>query len=154
MVLLLTLSAQPFHPLPPPILSSPSPPLPPCSPKSPPWLILLSWQTLAASPHSDSQTCSCTHPYPLPTAPLIPTPLWLILAASQALAAATGRQESLIKKQYDESGDLGTVASAARATQRTMFQPQPLTIPGVLKSVMPSLAFPLSAHLYILQFVY
>lgn len=58
----------------------------------------------------------------------------------QALAAATGRQESLIKKQYDESGDLGTVASAARATQRTMFQPNPLTIPGVLKSV-PNNAF-------------
>ncbi len=52
----------------------------------------------------------------------------------QALAAATGRQESLIRKQYDESGDLGTVASAARATQRTMFTPSPLTIPGVLKS--------------------
>ena len=63
---------------------------------------------------------------------------WLILTVRQALAAATGRQESLIKKQYDESGDLGTVASAARATQRTMFQPQPLTIPGVLKSVLPS----------------
>ena len=54
----------------------------------------------------------------------------------QALAGATGRQESLIKKQYDESGDLGTVASAARATQRTMFTPSPLTIPGVLKSVL------------------
>lgn len=52
----------------------------------------------------------------------------------KALAAATGRQESWIKKQYDESGDLGTVASAARATQRTMFQPSPLTIPGVLKT--------------------
>lgn len=51
----------------------------------------------------------------------------------QALSAATGRQESLIKKQYDESGDLGIVASAARATQRTMFQPNPLTISGVLK---------------------
>ncbi|DBB17196.1 hypothetical protein WJX82_005523 [Trebouxia sp. C0006] len=52
----------------------------------------------------------------------------------KALAAATGRQESLIRKQYDESGDLGTVASAARATQRTMFTPSPLTIPGVLKT--------------------
>ncbi|DBA87111.1 TPA: hypothetical protein ACH3X2_005217 [Trebouxia sp. C0005] len=52
----------------------------------------------------------------------------------KALAAATGRQESLIKKQYGESGDLGTVASAARATQRTMFTPSPLTIPGVLKT--------------------
>lgn len=53
----------------------------------------------------------------------------------QALAAATGRQESLIKKQYDEIGDLGTVASAARAVQRTMFTPSPLTIHGVLKFV-------------------
>ena len=57
----------------------------------------------------------------------------------QALAAATGRQESLIKKQYDEIGDLGTVASAARAVQRTMFTPTPLTIAGVLKSVLLSL---------------
>ncbi|KAL3133936.1 hypothetical protein ABBQ32_008384 [Trebouxia sp. C0010 RCD-2024] len=52
----------------------------------------------------------------------------------KALAAATGRQESLIKKQYGESGDLGIVASAARANQRTMYQPAPLTIPSVLKT--------------------
>lgn len=51
--------------------------------------------------------------------------------AVQALAAATGRSEAKVKKDYEESGDLGTVAAAARATQRTMFPTPPLTIPGV-----------------------
>ena len=69
-----------------------------------------------------------------------------ICCVIQALAAATGRQESLIKKQYDESGDLGTVASAARATQRTMFQPSPLTVPGVLKFVLLTPSCILSPH--------
>ncbi len=52
----------------------------------------------------------------------------------QALAAATGRKEALIKKEYEESGDLGVVAVNARSTQRTMFAPPPLTISGVFKT--------------------
>lgn len=52
----------------------------------------------------------------------------------KALAQATGRKESAIKKEYDEEGDLGVVAAASRATQKTMFQPAPLTIPGVFQA--------------------
>lgn len=56
-----------------------------------------------------------------------------ILSALQALAAATGRQETRIRKEYSESGDLGTVASAARGMQRTMFQAKRLTVAGVFQ---------------------
>lgn len=52
----------------------------------------------------------------------------------QALAAATGRKEALIKKEYEESGDLGVVAVNARSTQRTMFAPPQLTISHVAKT--------------------
>jgi DNA ligase-1 len=52
----------------------------------------------------------------------------------KALAQATGRKESAIKKEYDEEGDLGVVAAASRATQKTMFQPAPLTISGVFQA--------------------
>lgn len=52
----------------------------------------------------------------------------------KALSQATGRKESIIKSDYDSSGDLGVVAAASRATQRTMFAPPPLTISGVFKS--------------------
>jgi len=49
----------------------------------------------------------------------------------QALSQATGRKEDRIKQEYDESGDLGVVATSARATQRTMFPPPPLTVRNV-----------------------
>jgi DNA ligase-1 len=48
----------------------------------------------------------------------------------QALSAATGRAEGVLKKEYEASGDLGVVAAGARATQRTMFKPAPLTLQG------------------------
>ena len=65
---------------------------------------------------------------------LIHDPLLLTFTAfTQALAQATGRQESRIKKEYAESGDLGLVASSARGMQKTMFKPQPLTLQGVFK---------------------
>lgn len=51
----------------------------------------------------------------------------------QALAQATGRQESKIKQEYSECGDLGSVASAARGMQKTMFKPKPLTLRGVFQ---------------------
>ena len=54
-------------------------------------------------------------------------------ARLQALAQATGRQDAKIKQEYQECGDLGTVASAARGMQRTMFKPQPLTLRGVFQ---------------------
>lgn len=52
----------------------------------------------------------------------------------KALAQATGRKESTIKSDYDDTGDLGKVATASRATQKTMFAPPPLTISGVFKA--------------------
>lgn len=52
----------------------------------------------------------------------------------QALAQATGRKEAIIKKEYEESGDLGVVAAQSRATQRTMFAQAALTIAGVFKT--------------------
>lgn len=52
----------------------------------------------------------------------------------KALAEATGKKEATIKSDYDTIGDLGRVATAARATQRTMFAPPPLTIAGVFKA--------------------
>ncbi|KAF8067164.1 lig1 [Scenedesmus sp. PABB004] len=55
-------------------------------------------------------------------------------AAPQALAGATGKKEGGIKKDYEESGDLGSVAAAARGAQRTMFPQPPLTIGSVLKA--------------------
>lgn len=50
----------------------------------------------------------------------------------KALCQATGRKESAIKDEYDETGDLGIVAAHARGCQKTMFKPKPLTIPAVL----------------------
>jgi hypothetical protein len=61
---------------------------------------------------------------PHPTLPL----------GAQALAQATGRKESAIKAEYGTSGDLGSVAAASRATQKTMFAPPPLTVAGVFKA--------------------
>ncbi|KAK9814328.1 hypothetical protein WJX72_004071 [[Myrmecia] bisecta] len=52
----------------------------------------------------------------------------------KALAGATGRKEALVKKEYEETGDLGTVACNSRATQRTMFKPAPLTVASVFKT--------------------
>lgn len=52
----------------------------------------------------------------------------------KALAEATGKKEATIKSDYDTIGDLGRVATAARATQRTMFTPPQLTVAGVFKA--------------------
>jgi len=49
----------------------------------------------------------------------------------RALGEATGRSEAQIRAGLAESGDLGTVAFTARATQRTMFTPPPLTLRSV-----------------------
>ena len=49
----------------------------------------------------------------------------------RALAEATGRTEARVKAELATEGDLGKVAAAARATQRTMFKMAPLTIAGV-----------------------
>ena len=49
----------------------------------------------------------------------------------KALAEATGRSEAAVKELSREAGDLGTVAVASRSNQRTLTQPQPLTVRGV-----------------------
>lgn len=52
----------------------------------------------------------------------------------KAICQATGRKESAVKDEYDETGDLGVVAAHARGGQKTMFKPKPLTIAGVLST--------------------
>lgn len=49
----------------------------------------------------------------------------------KAIAQATGRSLDKIKKDAAEAGDLGTVAESSRSTQKTLFQPQPLTVNSV-----------------------
>ena len=46
----------------------------------------------------------------------------------KALAQGTGRAEKLIEEEFNSAGDLGVVACACRGKQRTMMQPQPLTV--------------------------
>jgi DNA ligase 1 len=54
----------------------------------------------------------------------------------KALSLATGRKESAIKSDYDKVGDIGAVAAASRATQKTMFTPPPLTVAGVYRALL------------------
>lgn len=51
----------------------------------------------------------------------------------QALCEATGRKEAVVKKSYEEAGDLGAVAAAARNSQKLLFKPKPLSLAGVFK---------------------
>ena len=59
----------------------------------------------------------------------------------KAIASATGRALSKIKTDLAEHGDLGKVAQASRSNQATMFQPKPLTIQAVFKSLKEIAAF-------------
>lgn len=52
----------------------------------------------------------------------------------KAICMATGKKESAVKAQYDETGDLGIVAAHARGSQKTMFKPKPLTVRKVLST--------------------
>jgi alkylhydroperoxidase/carboxymuconolactone decarboxylase family protein YurZ len=54
----------------------------------------------------------------------------------KALAEATGRQPKDIKADYQLLGDLGKVANASRAKQRTMFKGKALTVQGVHKVLL------------------
>ena len=52
----------------------------------------------------------------------------------KAIAGTTGSQEKEIKNKLRETGDLGLIAEKSKATQRTLFEPPPLTVPHVFKS--------------------
>ena len=54
----------------------------------------------------------------------------------KAIGEATGRSLNVIKADQAEIGDLGLVAAKSRSTQPTMFKPKPLTVHGVLNSLM------------------
>ena len=49
----------------------------------------------------------------------------------KAIAGTTGRSVQQIKRDVAEKGDLGIVAESSRSTQRMMFTPPKLTVPGV-----------------------
>jgi len=53
----------------------------------------------------------------------------------KAIAQTTGRSVQQIKADVGVKGDLGIVAETSRGTQRTMFQPAPLTIPHVFNQL-------------------
>lgn len=64
----------------------------------------------------------------------------------KALAEATGSSEAVIKDKYKSEGDLGVVAMTSRSTQRTMFQPAPLTLRGVFEEFRNIGTRPLNLH--------
>lgn len=53
----------------------------------------------------------------------------------KAIAQATGRAMDKIKSDAAAAGDLGIVAENSRSTQKTLFQPQPLTIQAVFQKL-------------------
>ena len=53
----------------------------------------------------------------------------------KAIASATGRSLNKVKTDLQKHGDLGKVAQASRSNQPTMFQPKPLTVPAVFKTL-------------------
>jgi DNA ligase-1 len=50
---------------------------------------------------------------------------------TKVIAQTTGRSMQQIKADASKMGDLGIVAESSRGSQRTMFQPAPLTVPQV-----------------------
>lgn len=51
----------------------------------------------------------------------------------KAISQATGRGMKDVRAAMHEQGDLGLVAEASKSTQRTLFQPKPLSVRQVLK---------------------
>jgi len=49
----------------------------------------------------------------------------------KAIAQTTGRSTAQVKADVGKLGDLGIVAESSKGSQRTMFQPAPLTVAGV-----------------------
>ncbi|KAI9742621.1 MAG: hypothetical protein M1818_003762 [Claussenomyces sp. TS43310] len=54
----------------------------------------------------------------------------------KAIGEATGRSLAIIKQDQKEIGDLGLVAVKSRSKQPTMFKAKPLTVRGILKSLL------------------
>lgn len=52
----------------------------------------------------------------------------------KAICSATGRQESHVKSQLREDGDLGLIAESSRVNQTLLFKPKPLTVSAVFDS--------------------
>ncbi|KAK6187602.1 hypothetical protein SNE40_005593 [Patella caerulea] len=53
----------------------------------------------------------------------------------RAIAQTTGRSMDLLKSALHEKGDLGLVAESSRSTQKMMFAPAKLTVPGVFSKL-------------------
>ncbi|KAG0178842.1 hypothetical protein DFQ29_002910 [Apophysomyces sp. BC1021] len=53
----------------------------------------------------------------------------------KAIAQSTGRDMKLIKADYRETGDLGTVAKNSKNSQRTLFAPKALTVHHVFQTL-------------------
>lgn len=53
----------------------------------------------------------------------------------KAIAQTTGRSAQQIKADISKLGDLGIVAESSRGSQRTMFQPAPLTVVSVFEKL-------------------
>ena len=53
----------------------------------------------------------------------------------KAIAQATGRSTDKIKKDMNESGDLGSVAENSKGMQKMMFQPKPMKLSQVYKKL-------------------
>lgn len=66
----------------------------------------------------------------------------LLESLFQALAGTTGKSTAKVKADYDVEGDLGSVATKARQSQKTMFQPKPLTLRAVFKCALHMRAVP------------
>ena len=49
----------------------------------------------------------------------------------KAIANTTGRNPKQIKEDLAKVGDLGLVAESSKSSQKTMFQPKPLTVEAV-----------------------
>lgn len=52
----------------------------------------------------------------------------------KAIGETCGKTTAVLKQQYTELGDLGLVAMESRQTQKTLFQPAPLTLGAVFKN--------------------
>lgn len=53
----------------------------------------------------------------------------------KAISGATGHSLAKTKQEVEEKGDIGLVAETSRSSQKTMFQPKPLTVAHIFKTL-------------------